>query len=217
MNTQPKSLTLIRHGESEGNAIAKTLPKGKLMSEDRHLGKGTHLFDLTDLGVSQAVAAHKYLKREGIIFDTYLVSQYLRARRTFETIFPGKDPDEVRSDLNEYDRGYDWLYPDSLGTIFPTEAESKKLKGREHHRAIGGESMLDLDLRIRTFLIWLSLYHSDENVVVVGHGTWIKSLWVILTKKSRPEWDIPNAGIMTFRRSECGKKLEYISLIDPQR
>ncbi len=217
MFIQPKSLTLIRHGESEGNVLAKLRHEGKLkVSEDRHLNKGTHLFELTPLGVRQAVAAGRHLKRRKKIFDTYMVSQYLRAQKTFELVFPGVKPDETRSDLNELDRGYDWLYPDTLAEMFPSELESKRLKGRHHHRAIGGESMTDLDLRIRSFLIWIALYHADEDVVVVGHGGWIKSAWVILTGYPRPDWDVPNASIMTFTRSQNGKKLEFRDLVEPE-
>jgi broad specificity phosphatase PhoE len=215
MFIQPKSLTLIRHGESEGNVIAKMKSEGKKVSEDLLLNKGTHLFELTNLGVDQAIVAGEYLRAEGIVFDTYLVSQYLRAQKTFELVFPGKEPDEVRSDINEYDRGYDWLYPENLGELFPTELESKKLKSH-HYRSIGGENMTDLDLRIRSFLIWISLYHADEDVVVVGHGGWIKSAWVILTGYPRPDWDVPNASIMTFTRSQNGKKLEFRDLVEPE-
>lgn len=212
---QPKSLTLIRHGESEGNVIAKMKQEGKKVSEDLLLNKGTHLFELTKLGVEQCEATREYLKGRGAAYDTYFVSQYLRAQNTFKIVFPNRKPDETRSDLNEYDRGYDWLYPDTLHEMFPSEAEAKRLKGHEHYRSLGGESMTDLDLRIRSFLMWVSLYHRDEDVVVVGHGGWIKTAWVILTHEPRPQWEVPNASVMTFRKSRNGKKLDFVSLVDP--
>lgn len=215
MFIQPKRLTLIRHGESEGNVITKMRESGKKISEDIYLNKGTHLFNLTEKGVEQALSTRKYIENKGICFNAFFVSQYLRAQKTFEIIFPNRKPDEIRSDLNEYDRGYEWLYPENLGEMYPSEAEAKRLKGKKHYRPLGGESMVDLDLRIRSFLMWISIYHSDQDIVAVGHGTWIKSLWVILTGLPRPEWNIPNASFITFERSENGKKLEFQSLVDP--
>ncbi len=209
MVLQPNSLTLIRHGESEGNLWASKNPKRPFLDETGQL-KPTHEHVLTPLGVKQALCTEEYIRDKGATFNVHMTSQYKRAQETFGLIFPKVSEPEVRSDLNEHQRGYV-----SLGYEHHLEADARKVNGKEHHRPLGGESKADLDQRIRSFLMWLSLYHDHESVVVVGHGAWILRCYMILEQAERPSWDIPNSSVMTFERTGWNKRLRMQSFVTP--
>jgi alpha-ribazole phosphatase len=84
-----KTLLLIRHGMTQGNA------------EKRYVGRTDEPLCPDGLAQAQALAAAKTLPPSGVI----LSSPLLRCRQTAETLFPGRDV-RIVEDLVECDFGH---------------------------------------------------------------------------------------------------------------
>lgn len=146
-------LTLLRHGESQGNF------------EGRHQGQAD--FPLTDLGRQQVKTLLKRWKAESKVFDLILSSTLLRARETAEIIAIGlNDPLEFDALWMERNNGL-------MAGLSPEEvAETLPPPGFVHpYQPIGqtGESQWQLYLRAGHAL--QSLFsHPPGKYLIVSHG-----------------------------------------------
>ena len=206
MMMQPALVVFCRHGESEGNVFS--LKGGK---PDRDLGIGTHKFALTERGIQQAHTRRTWVERyfpDG--FDAYYVSEYLRSKQTHDVVHNGL-PARIHEALNERDRGYPWLFTDEeMAERYPDELVAERLKGPYHHKPIGGESLSNMRLRIRSFLMWLSLYHAGQRVWVTGHGILMRHLYAVCTDCTEvPSRGYDNCEIEVYVPDERGMLRPY--------
>jgi len=193
----PRTVTLIRHGESEGNVNA-----------DLFQTKPDSMMKLTELGWAQARMAGKTL-REQIIKQNgknsihFIVSPYVRTMETFHAIASAWcDPDKEFGDIEDrnerlsawYERlameGLTWLedprireqdfgnYQDAHA-VKKAQIERRQF-GAFYYRFLNGESGSDVFDRVSTFFdsLWRSFHYPDhaQNYVLVTHGISIRVL-----------------------------------------
>ncbi len=146
-------VTLVRHGESVGNA------------ENRHQGRAD--FPLTARGQAQARALAERWKAEGRAFDLCLASPLLRARQTAEILCAALSiPLEFDSSWMEIDVGLvSGLAEEQAAQVAPPPAFSTPY----HRTGQTGESRWELYLRAGRGIQAL-LDRPAGRYLIVAHG-----------------------------------------------
>lgn len=176
----PKKVVLTRHAESWGNVLPRNDPKSFEIAP--------HQFTLTDRGRRQAEIAGEYLRNRFGNFDSYFTSYYTRSKETMAIMYPGvKTIEDPR--LAEAQWGIWQFMPEAeVAVKHPLEPQIRKRDGIGHYRALGGESWMDIEIRIQSFLTTLRMDHSEERVLIVGHGNWIlifeRIMWGLMLEES---------------------------------
>jgi broad specificity phosphatase PhoE len=149
----PKIL-LIRHGTT------------KLHTNDRFWGKTD--VPLNDVGVEQAKQLKSRLASEKII--TFFTSTLSRARSTAEIIAAGHKAEIIACDeLCECNFGFaEGLTYKEIQQQYPTLA--KELAERKAVTFPGGETLEQLNGRVKEFIKRLASIKSEDMVAVVSHG-----------------------------------------------
>lgn len=164
----PINLVLVRHGESEGNAVKEMDPKDVPKEfKERH----SSLWRLTNEGVLQAMDAGKWLREQfQAPFDRCYTSEYTRAMETAGLLNIPKATWYREIYLREREWGdLDNATREERMTRF---SESMRIKKTEPLFWIppNGESMAQVCLRIDRVIQTLHRECSDKNVIIVCHG-----------------------------------------------
>ncbi len=169
-------LVLLRHGQSEWNLS--------------NLFTGWRDIDLTEIGVSEARAAGRKLKAQGIRFDIGFTSALKRAQRSLDLALEelGQRTIPIIKDqaLNERD------YGDLSGL---NKDDARKRWGEEQvqiwRRSYdvappGGESLKDTAARVLPYYIQeiLPRVMRGERVLVSAHGNSLRALVMVLERLS---------------------------------
>ena len=124
---------------------------------------------LSDEGMRQAIVTGKGLPKVVPLPSVVYVSPYLRTRRTLEGLIEGwpelADVKLVEDDrVREHEHGKKPLYnvPEIFFTLNPQEALMKKLSTEYEHKYDGGESILDVRQRTRSFIEMLIREHGGS-------------------------------------------------------
>ena len=166
-------LVLVRHGQSEWNL--------------KNLFTGWKDVDLTEQGVTEARAAGRRLKAQGIKFDIAFTSALKRATRTLDLILEelGQTIPVIRNQaLNERD------YGDLVGL---NKDDARKKWGEEQvHKwrrsydvaPPNGESLRDTAARVLPYYIQeiLPRVLRGERVLVAAHGNSLRALAMVLDR-----------------------------------
>jgi 2,3-bisphosphoglycerate-dependent phosphoglycerate mutase len=167
-----RTLVLARHGQSEWNL--------------KKLFTGWRDPDLTELGVSEARNAGRWLKAQGSQFDVAFTSNLKRAQNTCALILeemgqPGIET--IRSEaLNERDYG-------DLSGLNKDDARERWGDAQVHEwrRSYdvpppGGESLKDTAARVLPYYIQTILPRvmAGERVLVAAHGNSLRALVMVL-------------------------------------
>jgi broad specificity phosphatase PhoE len=162
---------LVRHGESVGNvadAHAQRSGAGRLELDIRDPD-----VPLSDTGRAQAEALGHHLA--GLPEDerptAVLSSPFARALTTAQLATAGLGV-RVRTDerLREREFGVlDLLTRQGIEARFPAEAERRRRLGKFYHRPPGGESWVDVALRVRSMRDSLAREHLEDRVMIVAH------------------------------------------------
>ena len=166
------TILLVRHGESEGNAL-------RVFTGHRGL-------PLTPMGHKQAEATANYIKQNYHV-DAVYSSDLPRAFQTAEHIALQFDlPVVTNAGLREIYAGQWENKPIAkLPELYP-EDFSVWLNNIYYSRCTGGESVQELIARVYQCLLDLAKKHPGECIVVASHATPIRSLlWKI--SDSEPE------------------------------
>ncbi len=178
-NPSPRTIIMVRHGETEGNLDDKA--------------QGHFDAPLTKRGRIQAEAVAERLS--DIEFDAIYASDLQRAMSTAEAIAAHHPEVEIRrsSQLREYHFGdYEDIPWDAIGE---NDAELyqnwKNLDTRERIDFPGGESMLDAWERIGevTNEILANHQQGNETILIVGHGGSLQGvLSHLLNLRVKDQW-----------------------------
>jgi len=204
----PSRLWIVRHGQSAGN-----------VAREAAIAAGEQMMDiplrdvdvpLSDLGQEQAQAVGRWFAAlpEAERPEVVLSSPYVRARQTAEAICraggvtPGAKGPVIDERLREREFGIlDRLTSDGIRQRHPDQAEHRALLGKFYHRPPGGESWVDVILRLRSALDTVSLHHADRRVLIVCHQVVVLCLRYILEEMDEP-------GVLTVDRESgvlnCG-------------
>ncbi|MEO9227686.1 MAG: 2,3-bisphosphoglycerate-dependent phosphoglycerate mutase [Devosia sp.] len=189
-----RMLTLVRHGQSEGNA--------------RNIFTGWLDLPLTDQGVREAEAAGQSLRAGGLGFGSVYTSALGRAKETSRIILdelglPDLTP-VVTTALNERDYG-------ELAGLNKDEAITRWGKEQVHswRRSYevappGGESLRETTARVLLFFLHdiLPAVLSGSGVLVVAHGNSLRALVMALDSLDAPaveQLEIATGEILVYR------------------
>ncbi len=171
--TEPATVWLLRHGQSQGNVI-----------RDAARGRGLDVLDIADrdmdvplseLGQRQAEAFGQWLARQPAHNhpDVVLASPYVRAVDTATRVLKAAGLDlKVHQDerLRERELGIlDLLTHDGVRARFPDEFQRRQRLGKFYHRPPGGESWVDVALRLRSLRDSIGREHGGRRVLLVTH------------------------------------------------
>ena len=177
-------LTLVRHGESMGNvADAQAQADGAAV-----VGVATRDVDtpLSEIGIDQARAWGRWLAEQPSSdrFDAVWCSPFVRAQQTAQLALDTAGmtvPLRVDERLRDRDLGVlDTLTSAGVAARHPDEAARRAWLGKFYHRPAGGESWVDVILRVRSVLRDLDEQEDGHQVLVVCHDAVIMSIRYVL-------------------------------------
>ena len=171
-------LILVRHGESEGNAIRRFTTSGEAK--------------ITELGRRQAREAALRIKLK---FQPTLViaSTFARARETGLIIAAElRIPIEYEAEFREQSLG------DLAGQPYESVANDPTFDPKRSWvwRAPGGESHEDVLRRVAPVLDRVARDYPNDEIVIVSHGGVMRSVWAHVTGKWENAHVPPNCGIV---------------------
>ena len=179
-------LIMVRHGESEGNAIRRFTISGDAK--------------ITELGRRQA---HEAALRIKLKFQPTLViaSTFARARET-GLIIAGelRIPIEYEAEFREQSLG------DLAGQPYESVANDPSFDPKRSWvwRAPGGESHEDVLRRVAPVLDRVARQYPNDEIVIVSHGGVMRSVWAHVTGKWENARVSPNCGIVLIEH-ESGR------------
>jgi broad specificity phosphatase PhoE len=171
--TEPSEVWLLRHGQSLGNVIrdaARGQPINVLDIADRDMD-----VPLSDLGRRQAHAFGAWLgtRPHDEQPQVVLTSPYVRAVDTAGCVLATAGLDrKVHQDerLRERELGIlDLLTHEGVKARYPDEFTRRQRLGKFYHRPPGGESWVDVALRLRSLRDSIGREHGDRRVLLVTH------------------------------------------------
>ena len=173
-------LIMVRHGESEGNAIRRFTTSGEAK--------------ITELGRRQALEAALKIKQK---FEPSLViaSTFARARETGLIIAAELAiPIEYEHEFREQSLGRLAGQPYESIASDPTFDPKRSWVWR----APGGESHEDVLKRVAPVLDRVAAKYSDDEIVIVSHGGVMRSVWAHVTGRWENAHIPPNCGIVVI-------------------
>ena len=182
-------LIMVRHGESEGNAIRRFTTSGDAK--------------ITELGRRQA---HEAALRIKLKFQPTLViaSTFARARETGRIIAVELGiPIEYEAEFREQSLG------DLSGQPYETIANDPTFDPKRSWvwRAPGGESHEDVLRRVAPVLDRVAGQYANDEIVIVSHGGVMRSVWAHVTGRWENAYVPPNCGIIVIEH-ESGRYRE---------
>ncbi|MDF3069597.1 MAG: phosphoglycerate mutase [Polyangiaceae bacterium] len=172
----PKSVWLVRHGESAGNVARDAAEQGGKHTIEI-VGRDVDV-PLSRLGERQSRALGRWIAQldEGQRPTVLLTSPYTRARQTAELLVAESKLDRqqlafvVDERLREKEFGsLNRFTKAGIVAQFPQEAARRQEVGKFYYRPPGGESWCDVILRLRSVLDHIELRYAGERVLVVAH------------------------------------------------
>lgn len=166
-------LWLVRHGESTANVAAA---RAQSTGADRiEVAERDADVPLSQNGQLQAealggwIAANMGADRPAAVW----ASSYLRAQQTIAIAMARAGLElRVRIDERLRDRELgilDLLTPHGVAALYPAEQARRQRLGRLYYRPPGGESWVDVALRLRSFLRDIDSYDDGKCVLVAAH------------------------------------------------
>jgi broad specificity phosphatase PhoE len=212
----PDRLWLVRHGQSLGNVAREAAHDAEL---DRlELADRDMDVPLSDLGREQAAGFGSWLRDEPDEVHPHVIiaSPYRRATESAEIIASTAGrPVPVRLDerLRERELGVlDLLTRRGVEAEFPLEAQRRARLGKFYHRPPGGESWVDVALRLRSWRDSVAREHDRERVLVVAHEVVIVVMRYLIEDLSEQEAlalsehePLANCSLTTFEAGPDGE------------
>lgn len=208
----PAKLWIVRHGQSAGNVAREAADAAGLGEIDIEMRDVD--VPLSELGHNQATAVGRWFASlpEGKRPEVILSSPYLRAHQTAKAICEAGGavgearPPLIDERLREREFGIlDRLTSAGIREKFPDQAAHRASLGKFYHRPPGGESWVDVILRLRSALDTISLHHADKRVLIVCHQVVVLCFRYILEEMDEAqilgidrEGDVVNCGVCAY-------------------
>lgn len=214
--TLPLDLVLVRHGESEGNVAIDASKSGDdhWVVDEQFAARHSSHWRLTELGIQQAEQAGAWIRAEiGEHFTRCYTSSYVRAMETAAHLGLPDARWYVEPLLRERERGSEDLLSAQERT---TLTESAQVHGAAPllWRPLGGESIADVIVRLRSMLDTLHRELSDGSALLVCHGEVMEALLVLLTRMHEEAYTSWSVSRHPFERIHNGQ-VWHFSRRDP--
>ncbi len=173
-------LIMVRHGESEGNAIRRFTSSGEAK--------------ITDLGRRQALEAAVRIKLK-YQPTRVIASTFARARETGLIIAAELSiPIEYEAEFREMSLG------DFAGKPYESIANDPTFDPKRSWvwRAPNGESHEDVLKRVAPVLDRVAAKYPDDEIVIVSHGGVMRAVWAHVTGQWENAHVPPNCGIVVI-------------------
>jgi broad specificity phosphatase PhoE len=217
----PKSLWLVRHGESSGN-VARDLAEGEGRSVIDIAIRDMDV-PLSPLGEDQARAVRQWFTSlpDDSRPTAAITSPYVRAEETARIAF-GDDLELIIDErLREREFGIlDRLTRVGITERYPEQAAARAFLGKFFHRPPGGESWADVALRLRSFVDTLGREHGGDRVVIVTHQVVILVFRYLLERLREAEIlaidtsaEVANCSITTYSFDPGGTSHGQLQLV----
>lgn len=219
----PDHLVFVRHGESEGNVVQQADKKGdSSLYTDKFRKIPGRKWPLTELGVEQAQSAGKWIRTNiSETFDRYYVSPFLRTRQTAAHLgLP-----DAQWFINRRVRERDWgeIQTTPRSEYKDISASNEKIRNMDflYWRPPAGESLADVQIRVRMLFDTLHRECDEKKVIVVSHGEFIDACRAELEYMNDDHWDevskdanykLFNAHVMHYSRIDpsTGERLNRL-------
>ena len=212
----PKSLWLVRHGESTANIVRHKAEAEKLPTID--FPEREPDVPLSDAGIAKSIALGNWLKSQAEKPTVIYASPYLRASQTANLIVENAQIENVKTFYDERLRERELGIFDRLTKLgamekYAEECAKRDELGKFYYRPIGGESWCDVALRVRSF--WRDLREKDagEKVLIVTHEVIIRIFRYILENLTEAEilaidraCDVENCAVTSYHFEADGNK-----------
>ena len=214
--TNPKSLWLVRHGESTANIVRRKAESEKLPTID--FAEREPEVPLSDVGIRQSVALGSWFKLQKERPTVIYASPYKRASETARIIAENAAFESVKifydERLRERELGiFDRLTKLGAMEKYAEECAKREELGKFYYRPIGGESWCDVALRVRSFWRDLREISADEKVLIVTHEVVIRVFRYILENLNEEEilaidraCDVENCAVTSYHFDADGNK-----------
>lgn len=208
----PRTLWIVRHGQSAGNvardaAEAAGLPVIDIAERDIDT-------PLSELGQRQATALGHWfcelpLERRP---EVLLCSPYARARETARLLLAssGMNGYGLRQRVDERLREKEFGVLDRLTHFgirqkYPELGDQRSHVGKFYFRPPGGESWCDVILRLRSLLEMVVREHGGQRVLLVGHQVIVNCMRYLIECLDEAQilaierrGDVPNCGVTSY-------------------
>ncbi len=167
---EPSELWMLRHGQSQGNVIRD---RATADAEVLDIAERDMDVPLSELGRQQARSFGLWLAGQPHRPDVVVASPYARAATTAEVVhhtagLAGRVHLDER--LRERELGtLDLLTSAGVRARFPEEQRRRQRLGKFYYRPPGGESWVDVALRLRSLRDSIGREHAGRHVLLVAH------------------------------------------------
>ncbi|MDQ6611575.1 MAG: histidine phosphatase family protein [Gemmatimonadota bacterium] len=210
----PAHLWIVRHGQSSGNVARDSADADGLLFID--IAERDVDVPLSPLGGEQADALGRWFGEMSAAMRpcTVLTSPYLRAQQTVQRIqnvggLHAHAKTFVDERLREREFGIlDRLTRRGIEQRYPEQAAARTRLGKFYHRPPGGESWVDVILRLRSVLDTISLHHAEpgSRVLIVAHQVVVLCLRYLLEDMNEQQIlridtdnDVANCGVTHYK------------------
>ena len=200
-------LTLVRHGQSEGNLAYRRAGQGddSLYSGgfmDRH----SSLWRLTDRGRMESRAAGEWLQEECKAFDAHYTSEFLRAMETSALLNIKNAQWYAEPNCRERDWG---AWDLARTKERDSKEESRRRRAGLYFAPAGGESLAAVILRVDLLLDYLHGRYPDRRVLMVCHGELMWAFRLRFEKLNQIQFREMGAAARGDERIHNGSVLRY--------
>ena len=214
--SNPKSLWLVRHGESTAN-IARRKAELENSATIDYIEREMDI-PLSDAGVQQSVSLGRWFKFQPVKPTVIFASPYLRTFESARFIAENAKLNGIEILHDERIRERELGIFDRLtwrGSVekYPDECRKREETGKFYYRPPGGESWCDVALRVRNFWRDLCLNHADEKILIVTHEVVIRVFRYIVERMTETEIlaidkasDILNGAVSAYHYDEARDK-----------
>ena len=187
-------LFFIRHGETEANANIK------------FTGRYDSL--LTEKGIIQAEMCKKFVS--GVDYDCIFSSPLKRAIKTAEVVNVKGKPIIIDERLYELDGGiWNGLYYSEVKKNYP-DLFSVYKNDLDNFKAINGESVKEVLLRLKDFIDFVKSDYSGKKVCIVSHAICIRTIFAYFMNKRVQDIDFPTNASVSVLKYDNDKLRELI-------
>jgi broad specificity phosphatase PhoE len=222
----PSRLWIVRHGESAGNVARDAAHAAG--AERIELSHRDVDIPLSPLGEDQARALGRWFASAvpDDRPDALLVSPYIRARQTLDLFraqggATGDDPVGIDERLREKEFGIlDGLTTSGVASVYPDQAEFRRILGKFYHRPPGGESWCDVIFRLRSLMDTIALHYAGRRVMIVAHQVVVLCLRYVIENLTEEEilaidhhGDVANCSVTEYRFDPEGPQDGALQLV----